>query len=134
MAEYYSANLAQNISRGQRENALHGKFIGGTIPLGYKLDSEKRFVIDNELAPVVREILERYVAGENVIAICNSLNERGFLTARKNKFSRSSLHRILANEKYIGMYRFEDIEHKGLVPRIVSDEIFMQLLNVLRLI
>lgn len=53
MAEYYSANLSQNIRRGQRENALEGKFIGGTIPLGYKLDAEKRYVLDPEKAPVV---------------------------------------------------------------------------------
>lgn len=41
MAEYYSANLAQNIRRGQRENALEGKFFGGSVPLGYRLDFDK---------------------------------------------------------------------------------------------
>lgn len=124
MAEYYSANLSQNIRRGQRENALEGKFIGGTIPLGYKLDAEKRYILDPDSAPIVREIFERYVAGESVTDICNDLNARGYLTARKKKFNRSSLHRIFANEKYIGVYRFEDIECPGAVPRIVSDELF----------
>ena len=124
MAEYYSANLAQNIRRGQRENALEGKFVGGTVPLGYKLDAEKRYVLDKEKSPLVLEIFERYVAGEAVIDICNDLNARGYLTARKRKFNRSSLHRILANEKYTGLYRFEDIETPGAVPRIISDELF----------
>lgn len=124
MAEYYSANLAQNIRRGQRENALDCKFIGGTIPLGYKLDSQKHYVIDPETAPVVREIFERYTAGESVVTICQDLNERGFQTARKGDFNRSSLHRILANEKYTGMYRFEDIENPDGVPRIISNETF----------
>lgn len=124
MAEYYSANLSQNIRRGQRENALEGKFIGGTIPLGYKLDAEKRYILDPDSASIVREIFERYVAGESVTDICNDLNARGYLTARKKKFNRSSLHRIFANEKYIGVYKFEDIECPGAVPRIVSDELF----------
>ena len=124
MAEYYSANLSQNIRRGQRENALDGKFIGGTIPLGYKLDAEKRYILDPDSAPIVREIFERYVAGESVTDICNDLNARGYLTARKKKFNRSSLHRIFTNEKYIGVYRFKDIECPGAVPRIVSDELF----------
>lgn len=124
LAEYYSANLAQNIRRGQLENALEGKFIGGTIPLGYKLDAEKRYVIDPETAPLVREIFKRYVDGEAIIHICDDLNARGYQTARKKAFNRSSLHRILANEKYIGVYRFEDIEHKDAVPRIISDELF----------
>lgn len=124
MAEYYSANLSQNIRRGQRENALEGKFIGGTIPLGYKLDAEKRYIIDPETAPIVREIFERYVAGEAVTDICQDLNARGYRTSRKRDFNRSSLHRIFANEKYTGMYRFEDIEYPDAVPRIVSDELF----------
>ena len=37
MAEYYSAELAQKINRGLRENALKGKNNGGRIPLGYQL-------------------------------------------------------------------------------------------------
>lgn len=124
MAEYYSANLSQNIRRGQRENALEGKFIGGSIPLGYKLDAEKRFILDHEKAPLVLEIFERYTAGEAVVDICNDLNSRGYTTSRGGNFNRSSLHRILANEKYIGRYRFEDIETPGAVPRIISDELF----------
>lgn len=124
MAEYYSANLSQNIRRGQRENALEGKFIGGTIPLGYKLDSEKCYIIDAEKAPIVREIFQRYNAGESVVSICDDLNVRGYLTARGHNFNRSSLHRILANEKYTGLYRFEDIEIRDAVPRIITDEEF----------
>ena len=124
MAEYYSANLSQNIRRGQRENGLEGKFIGGSIPLGYQLDKEKRFIIDKEKAPLIREIFKRYIDGESVIRICDDLNARGHLTAKGNKFNRSSLHRILANEKYIGVYRFDEIELLDKVPRIISDEEF----------
>ena len=124
MAEYYSANLSQNIRRGQRENALEGKFIGGTIPLGYKLDAEKRYVLDPEKAPVVLQIFERYIAGESVAAICDDLNSKGYTTARGNKFNRSSLHRMLANEKYTGVYRFEDMVTPGVIPRIISDDQF----------
>ena len=36
MAEYYSANLSQNVKRGFRENALKGKWNGGAIPFGYR--------------------------------------------------------------------------------------------------
>lgn len=124
MAEYYSANLSQNIRRGQRENALEGKFVGGTVPLGYKLDTEKRYTIDEKNAPIVREIFERYVAGESIVNICKDLNARGYKTARQHKFTHSSLPRILKNEKYIGLYRFKDMTKPGTIPRIVSDELF----------
>lgn len=124
MAEYYSANLSQNIRRGQRENALECKHVGGSIPLGYKLDADKRYILDKETAPLIREIFTRYNAGENIITICTDLNKRGYLTARKKPFNRSSLHRILANEKYIGIYRFEDVVVPDGVPRIITDDEF----------
>ena len=124
MAEYYSANLSQNIRRGQRENALEGKFIGGTIPLGYKLDAGKHYVLDSAKVPVVQQIFTRYAAGESIVSICDDLNSKGYTTARGNKFNRSSLHRMLANEKYIGVYRFEDMATPGVIPRIISDELF----------
>jgi site-specific DNA recombinase len=124
MAEYYSANLSQNIRRGIRENALEGKHFGGTVPLGYKLDHEKRYILDPEKAPLVREIFERYIAGESIVDMCDDLNRRGYTTAGGKKFVRSSLHRMLANEKYIGVMRYEDIVLKDATPRIITDEQF----------
>ena len=34
MAEYYSAELAIKVARGERENALKCKYNGGVVPLG----------------------------------------------------------------------------------------------------
>ena len=41
IAEYYSANLSQNVKRGFRENALKGKWNGGAVPIGYKIVDHK---------------------------------------------------------------------------------------------
>ena len=38
MAEYYSAELAEKVSRGMKENALKCKYNGGSVPLGYYID------------------------------------------------------------------------------------------------
>lgn len=46
MAEYYSAELAQKINRGLKENALKGKNNGGRIPLGYVLGEGQKLKID----------------------------------------------------------------------------------------
>ena len=42
MAEYYSANLSQNIKRGMMENALKGLATGGGRCLGYYLNNQGR--------------------------------------------------------------------------------------------
>ena len=40
MAEYYSAELSEKVVRGLTENALKCKYNGGTLPIGYNVDSE----------------------------------------------------------------------------------------------
>ena len=46
MAEYYSVDLAEKITRGLTENALKCKFNGGTVPLGYTVDTNQYYQID----------------------------------------------------------------------------------------
>ena len=42
MAEYYSAELALKVARGERENALQCKYNGGIVPLGFTIGKEDR--------------------------------------------------------------------------------------------
>ena len=52
MAEYYSAELAMKVARGERENALQCKYNGGVVPLGFTIGKEDRlYHIDPETAP-----------------------------------------------------------------------------------
>ena len=51
MAEYYSAELSQKVKRGIALTASKCKFFGGFIHYGYKVDEEKRFIIDEGTAP-----------------------------------------------------------------------------------
>lgn len=124
MAEYYSANLAQNIRRGMRENALKCKVTGGNLALGYKADKDRNFVVDEDAAPVVRKIFEMYDKGTAIIDICNMLNDLGFRTSRKSLYNKNSLRHILKNKKYIGVYEMGDIVNENGVPPIVEKKLF----------
>lgn len=90
MAEYYSAELAQKVNRGLKENALKGKNNGGSIPLGYMLGEGQKLKIDPLTAPVVREIYQRYDSDETIKEIIASLNERHILTWKKRPFSQAA--------------------------------------------
>lgn len=127
-AEYYSANLAQNVRRGMRESAQKGNSTGGTIPLGYKIE-DKRLVIDEKTAPIVRCIFELYAAGKGKKEIADILNERGYRTRKGNLFTINSFNVILKNKKYIGIYHYKDqnegeIIIEGACPAIIDKEIF----------
>lgn len=125
MAEYYSAELAVKIKRGQTENALKCRYNGGFVPYGYRVDADKNFEADPLTAPIVREIFERYADGQTVGEISEELNSRGVFTNSKYKYTnKSSMHNLLKNRRYLGEYRHGDHVVPGGMPAIVSQEIF----------
>lgn len=105
MAEYYSANLAENIRRGQQESIKKGWFCGGSVPFGYKVVDHK-LVEDEKHAPLIRELYQRYAAGESLAAIAADFNQRGYRTTRGRIFQTGTFDRILPNPVYIGQYTY----------------------------
>ena len=122
-AEYYSENLSQNVRRGLYDSALELKTLGQTV-IGYKKGPDGRFALDPGQAAVVRRIFEEYAAGERAKDIYTRLNDEGYRTSRGGLFNKNSIRRILENEKYIGVYEFEDIRIEDGIPAIVDRELF----------
>ena len=131
MAEYYSAELSQKIRRGKALNAQKGLSNGSNPGLGYKVDEERRFQIDPETAPVVREIFEMYAGGQAVADIARYLNEKKIKTSRSGEWNKNSLHRMLRNKRYIGIYVYGDVEMPGGMPRVIEDELFERVQRIL---
>lgn len=124
MAEYYSANLAQNVLRGLHQRAELAKHLGGYPPLGYKVDDDKNYIVDENFAPIVKTIFQMYADGETRHSIMNYLNNAGYKTLQGRKFTLSSFNTILRNKKYIGIYENMGLELHDAVPRIISDDLF----------
>ncbi len=112
MAEYYSKNLAREVMKGMKENAYDARFNGGWIPLGYDIDQDKHYVINEHEAAIIRLIFDMKLRGATHGEIMNELNQRGYTTKRGRPFGKSSLYEILRNEKYCGTYTFNKIPKK----------------------
>lgn len=121
-AEYYSAELSQKVRRGMNETRLKGNYTGGHILYGYK-KQDKKLVIDEERAEVVRFIFEQYSIGVYVKDILCELDRRG-VTYNGKEFVRSTVYNILKNEKYAGIYRFNGEIIENMFPQIVPTDIF----------
>ena len=122
MAEYYSAELAENVMRGMTENALECKWPGGTVPLGYKLDAAHHLVIDEPAAKTVRWIYQMALDGRQPSSIIRELNAAGCRTSFGRPFGRTSLNTILKNERYIGTFVWNDIKKPNAIPVIIDPE------------
>ena len=124
MAEYYSANLSQNIKRGMTENALQCKFNGSGVPLGYRITEDKHFEIDEIGAKIVKEIFDMYIGGTNSAEIIKYCNNKGYKTSKGQNFNKNSIVRILTNDRYIGTYRHGDIIIENGIPAIIDKNLF----------
>ena len=124
MAEYYSAELSEKVVRGMTENVLKGKYNGGTIPIGFKVDEEKFFQIDPLKAPFVVEAFQRYNDGATMKELMNWLNDSGVTTNRNQKFTYNSVQKLLTNKRYIGENHFKDIVMPDSIPSIVDKDLF----------
>lgn len=123
MAEYFSLDLAQKVNRGMHQTALKCQITGGTMPLGY-MAKDKKYVINPNTAPMVEKIYTMYANGHTFTEICTTLNCAGYRTSTGVEFNKNSLHRILTNKKYIGIYTYKDVEIPGGIPAIISEELF----------
>ncbi len=105
-ADYYVRNQANEVMKGMKNNARNAQFNGGTPPLGFDVDDNKKYIINNKEAIIIKEIFELYLEGKGYKTIVSILNTKGY----KNKLGRSfvfnSIKPILTNKKYMGTYEY----------------------------
>ena len=124
MAEYYSKELSQKIKRGKVISAEKCKYLGGFVHYGYKVNGDMNYVIDEQTAPFVVKMFEMYANGTKARHIMNWLNENKVPNVLGNQWTKNSIHRILADRRYSGIYIYHETEIVGGMPQIINDELF----------
>lgn len=146
-AEYYSLNLAKETMKGLMENAHKCRFNGGYVPFGYSIEPlTKKYIINEKEARYVKLIFDRFLDGAKFDDIIEELNLQGVVTRFGRQFSQTSLHELLKNEKYAGIYVFNQrtsrnidgmrnnrsrkesdkvIRIPGGIPQIIETEVFL---------
>jgi site-specific DNA recombinase len=107
MAAYYSQNLSRECLKGLLENGHKCLHNGGIPPLGYDVDKATRnYVVNEQEAEIVRFIFANYAEGIGYNQILKQLNTMGHHSKRGREFGKNSLHDLLKNERYTGIYTF----------------------------
>ncbi len=141
LSEFYSDNLSRETHKGKHERAMQG-YHNGWVPFGYqseKVDEHKMAVPIPELAPIVREMFERYASGLYYDQeIATWLNEQGCRTRKGHRFTKDTVRQILQNPfykgdvLYHGQYFHQGRPHrkrtgevvKGIHVPLVDEELF----------
>ena len=116
---FYSANLSQEVRRGQRKVAERGYYPGNRAPYGYKLEKIREddgnsfhniFVKDPDTAPIVGRIFDEAIAGRTYTDIREGLNRdrvpppepKNKKDAKSKKWRDSTLYSVLHNLHHAG--------------------------------
>ncbi len=119
-AEYYSANLAQNVKRGLRFNADSGIANGGRRPYGYTRGESGKYEIVESEAAVIREIFSRVAGGDTLSHIVSDFEQRRVPTKYGGKWRTGTIGSMLCNEIYAGVYHFGEVKTADGVPAIID--------------
>ncbi|GHU59771.1 hypothetical protein AGMMS49975_27720 [Clostridia bacterium] len=103
---------------------MKSHFIGGSVPIGYKINPDKEYEIDEETASIIQGIFTDYVNGKRNIDIADTLNKAGLRGRLGNKFNSAHIHEIIINEKYIGTYKSIHIRVEDAIPAIIDKKLW----------
>lgn len=117
--EMYAKDISRKICSTMRTIQEQGKFAGSRAPYGYRLDpaDKHHLIIDEETAPIVKQLFELLADGNTVHYVATTMNERGVPSpgrilydrgvAKTDHFKNSkwympTVRRILSDEVYLG--------------------------------
>lgn len=120
-----------------------GKWVGGSLILGYDLNPEARKLVVNEDEAVqVRQIFAAYAENGSLLETASALNDRGILRkswVTKNGgltggglWNKHNLQAHLSNVAYIGKVAYQGSVHKGEHEGIVPEALWSRVQTLLR--
>jgi site-specific DNA recombinase len=138
IAEFYSANLGQEIRKGMDQKAAQGGW-PARAPFGYRnvrRDGAGRrgesVLEPDQQSPLVVWAFERYATSElSLASLTEALAEKGLRNRLGNPPGVSAIHRMLRNPVYAGVVRWRGVEREGTHTPLVSRELFGKVQSVL---
>ena len=145
--EFYSENLAQEVTRGMREAASRGFWVASRTPYGYNRvmvqdGPKKRPTLEpnEDAARVVKRMFEMAEAGTGMLNIAKTLNDEGVASPTGRLWSKRGVNFILSNEVYTGTLvwgarakdKAEPVRIEEAHPAIVSKNRFRRVNGLMR--
>jgi len=106
----YELDMIKRRSADTREKLIREGYLVGKAPFGFRIikkDDHKTLAPDETLAPYVRGMADRYLAGNSLTAICEWLDSENVSPPMGGIWSPKSVSQILRNESLIGRRKNE---------------------------
>lgn len=115
--------IQQRSALGREARAKEGKWHGGgTVPIGYDYANGMLTVNDFE-AMQIREAHRMYQDGFSLSEIVETFVRRGY-THKYGEWSKVCLRRVLLNDVYLGIVKFNGEAYRGVHEAIIDEDTF----------
>jgi len=139
IAGWYSENLGVEVKKGMYQKARSGGW-PTFAPIGYKnvrvdgsRKAESKLVIDEEVAPLIRQAFELYATGDwSLRRLHAEMTRRGLRTPKAKPFSVSKLAETLQHDVYAGMVTWGGETHPGIHDPLISMDTFRTVQKIFR--
>ena len=130
-AEFERSIVTERIRDKMAATRRKGEWVGGSIPTGYKVEN-KKLIVDPERAELVRRVFSRFIEIQSPKQIAHELNQEGIRTNQDREWTTAHIYRMLNNRTYIGKVFYKNEEYEGKQERIISDEMWQRVQEILR--
>lgn len=153
LAEFERSLILERTKEGKISAAKAGRYVGGAVPLGYKVlqreDNAKILTVDAEESRIVKDIFYWFVEMDySALEIARTLTKRKVLTNKDKshkgkyrkvnpigKWNETTIRNKLKDEHYIGKYYYNKSDSSGRkkhmdewvvmeCPKIIDEETF----------
>ncbi|MDN5290494.1 MAG: site-specific recombinase [Anaerophaga sp.] len=115
--DVYARDISKKIKSGLAVKRSRGEFTGCVAAYGYQKADNGRLVLDEETAPVVRDIFKWAAGGMGGMRIAQKLNELSIPSPSQYRYMKG----ILKNERYADMRYW----YKSAVRRILVNPVYL---------
>jgi len=123
LAKYYSDAISDNVKRSIEQKLRKGEWIG-KAPFGYKnitrVDSKKDIVIDESIAPIIRNAFELYATG----AFSMDLLHKKLKAEYHISWSKGYIEKLLNNHFYYGIMIVKGMQYPHRYTPLISKDLF----------
>jgi DNA invertase Pin-like site-specific DNA recombinase len=122
-AQYERELIGERVRDKIAASRARGMWMGGPVPLGYRVENRK-LLVDEAAAATVRRVFEGFAEIGSATKLLPLLRAEGLLTKTGRPFDKGALYKLLVNRVYVGEAVHKGTSHPGEHVAIISQTLW----------
>jgi DNA invertase Pin-like site-specific DNA recombinase len=130
-AQFEREVIGERIRDKVAASRKRGMWMGGVVPMGYRVENRKLVIYEREAA-LVRMIFQRFLRVGSATVLARQLRAENVRSHRGRLIDKGSLYRILRNRVYIGLAVHKSIAYPGEQAPVINQALWDKVQSTLR--